>query len=179
MSQPRGQEPQTLEIIVFVQLDLQHFDVVRWIAEADEDASGSSSHGPAWNSSNLPYADEMLELLLWSPELKSLPRFSLCSLPLSYHCSKLDMFTILGHILAKGGDLVKTIVWDNHKTHGLIRCFMLGKAHGLDPEQLQRIPFWRDVRFEDFPKSSLPEFPFRRPVIGSDTLPLEFYPCKF
>jgi hypothetical protein len=139
--------------------------------EIRDDAPGDGKEDElSWDAANLNYANEMAEFLLWDPSFKSLPRFSCCCVPVAYKTSGMQMICLLGHILEKTEGKVRTIVFDNATSHGLIKRFLLGLPHHLTQKQLQDIPFFNKITWEKFPTCVLPRWPFQRPMIGQDAL---------
>ena len=133
----------------------------------------------SWDAADLNYANEVAEFVLFDPSFKSLPRFSCCCVPVAYKTTGMQMIILLGHILQKTEGKVRTIVFDNATSHGLIKRFLLGQPHHLSQKQLQDIPFFNRITWVGFPKSPLPRWPFRRPMIGEDALFLGWTLSKF
>lgn len=126
---------------------------------------------PAWDMADTDMANEMAEFILWDPALKRLPRFSCCSVPVSYKCSALQLLSLVGHIVEKTDGLVRTLVMDNATSHALVKCFLLGKPHGLKNDVLKEIPFFNKIQYLDFPDSHhMPRWPYKRPHINNEAL---------
>ena len=64
------------------------------------------------DASKVQRADELCEFLVWDPAstLKGRPRFPLCSVPMRYECSSLEMLHLVGTVLEHGGDYIRCIV---------------------------------------------------------------------
>ena len=134
-----------------------------------EASSASSTQTPSCDASSLDYAVEVLECLVWHPQVKSLPRFSLSSIPLSQECSGEDMLRLVGLALA-GCPAVKCVVFDNASNHNLVKSMLLGQSTGLSAASLRSMPFWGELSYEQLPQTCLPRFPFRKPVLHGEAI---------
>ena len=84
------------------------------------------------------------------------------------------MTILMGKILQQCGSEVRCFTFDNATSHGLIKAFVMGRPHGLSPEQLQQCSFWNTISYQNFPQCALPKWPFRRPMIDGEGLSLDF-----
>ena len=139
-------------------------------APAAEQGQQQEETGDAWDAASLLYANEMAEFVLFDGALERLPRFSLCCVPVGYKTSSLDMLILLGTILQKGGQFVRTLTMDNATSHSHIKRFLLGQNVGLSEQQVADLPFWNCISYKPFPPSCLPRFRYRRPYVGEDCL---------
>ena len=124
----------------------------------------------SWDAADLDYAHEMLEMLLYNPECKGLPRYPVCSVPTVYKMTGLEMAQVVGRVLKSGGQNVRCIVFDNATQHALMKHLLLGTDHGLTLDALEALPFWSEINYQSFPDSTLPRWPFKKPMIGNETL---------
>ena len=139
--------------------EIEPDDVVDVDAEQDSDR--------AWNGTTLPYANQMLQCLVWDPALSSLPRFTVCSVPLGYETNQWQMLRLIGTILDQC-DTIRCVTFDNATPHNLVKRMMLGRP--LPQDKIKDMPFWSKLTFKAFPESPLPRFPFSRPMLGDQAL---------
>ncbi|CAE7640327.1 unnamed protein product, partial [Symbiodinium microadriaticum] len=136
----------------------------------EQAGQATTVHPMTYDAANLHYAMEMLECLVWDPAVPRIPRYSLCCVPMGYKCSGRDMLEIIGRIMESAGSRIRTLVMDNHSTHGLLKSFLKGFPENLTAREIAALPFWRHVTFEDLPESPLPRFPYRRPMLRGEAL---------
>ena len=172
---PKGSQ----EVSGFLPLvDDQHPRACGWDrpgATEDLEDEENEEVGP-WDASKVDLATEVCEFLTWCPSLKGMPKMSSCCIPLNYEVTKIDMLKLLGHVLLKGGQHVRTVVFDNQSNHNFVKAFMLGRPGVVSKEVFQHLPFWNQLTFKRFPESCLPNWPFSRPYIDDDAL---FFGCVF
>lgn len=160
---PSSEGPSCVDLVAMEQTD-----------QKDQKDHNDQKDEDSWDATTLDYAHEMLECVAWDPQFAKLPRFSTCCVPVSYEMSKLDMTILMGKILQQCGSEVRCLTFDNATSHGLIKAFVMGRPHGLSPEQLQQCSFWNTISYQNFPQCALPKWPFRRPMIGGEGLSLDF-----
>lgn len=98
------------------------------------------------------HAQEMLVALVWDPnsQAKGLPRFPVLELPKASEASKQDMLDIMGRVMVNAGASVRSLCFDNHGSHGLVKDCLLGK-HAAHPDT----PFWGQVQYEPLPPTAI------------------------
>ena len=119
------------------------------------------------DASSLHYASEMMEFLLWDPSVEGLPRFPLCSIPVEYTVDSLEVLSLVGRCM---GPTVKTLIFDNASSHKYLKAMLLGLPHDIPAEKLERMEFWPRIVYVDFPASSLPRWPYRKPTIDGEVM---------
>eukprot|EP00438_Fugacium_kawagutii_P023198 Skav215059 [mRNA] locus=scaffold1021:348117:351063:- [translate_table: standard] len=147
------------------------FNVENWLA-GDSGSGFIMSEDTSFDATSITYANEICEFLVWDGSLSKLPRFPVCSIPTSYKIDAFQMAMVVGEVLEAGHHLVQTVIFDNATSHNVVKAFLTGKRVKLTQEKLEQIPFFNKITYEDFPSSALPVWPFRRPKIGKDTVPL-------
>ena len=133
-------------------------------------ASESSEPQESQDASSLDYAAEMCEFLLWNPLVKKVPRLSLQCVPMLYQVSALQMAELVGRTMLSAGFCIKTLIFDNATTHSVVKMLLLGLKPGITEDERLGLPFWREIVYQTFPCSSLPRWPFRKPMIGGEVL---------
>ena len=136
----------------------------------DVEVGGERQPRGPWDATTLDYAHEICEFLLFNPVIKTKPRLSVASVPTSYQSTGKEMLYMVGQTMLHAGFCVKCIVFDNASTHSLVKCMLLGLDHGLSEEEMQQMPFWRDLQYIDFPGCSIPRWPFRKPTVNNEVL---------
>ena len=120
------------------------------------------------DANELNYAAEMCEFLLWNPAVEKVPRLSLQCVPMLYQVSALEMAELVGRTMLSAGFCVKTLVFDNATTHTVVKAILLGVKPTITEDERLGLTFWREIVYQAFPCSSLPRWPFRKPLIGRD-----------
>jgi hypothetical protein len=118
-------------------------------------------------------ANEMLECLCWDSTMQKSASYSLCQLPTAFSAStpegmQWEMLHIIGTIMLHGGGSIRSIAFDNHKSHELIKRVLLGQTDGIDPYLLARTPFFGEIVHSSLPDHGLPRFPFRKAAFRGD-----------
>ena len=141
------------------------------LGKTPQDAA-SQQNASEVDASQVVYAREMTEFLVWDSgsALRHTPRFSVACIPTTYQCSSTDMLIYVGVVLSQGGKLVKNVICDNAGNHRLVKAFLLGQAHGLDPDFVRKLPFWSEITWRSLPDSPLPRFPFRMAVVADEVV---------
>ena len=143
--------------------------------EHQEEHGQHAEHGSkAWDASTLDYANEIMECLVYDPAIEGLPRLSVASIPTSYECTGVDMLHMVGAVMQHAGADIKCISFDNATTHFLMKKFLLGLSAGLPESEVKKLPFWRDIVYEKFPGTSIPRWPFAKPIVNGEVLFLVF-----
>jgi len=109
---------------------------------------------------NVDFAEEMMVALQWDPstKIKGLPRFPVLELPMSYQCGMEEMLSIIGRCMEHSGFAVRSLVFDGHASHRLIKECLLG--HRVSSAN---IPFFGALEFEPLPVCTLMSFNFSVP----------------
>ena len=119
--------------------------------------------------SRINRAAAMLEMICWDPCAQKKHVLSVCSLPLETNFSGPGatirgcwfMLEVIGGILQQSGSFLKAIVFDAHGSHSVIRRVLFGQIENISKEDLERVPFWKDLVFKPLPKNSLPRLPIQ------------------
>ena len=116
-------------------------------------------------STSIDYANEMADFVCWDPcnGFQGRPRFSLAAVPMSYECDAREMLHLVGTVMRDTGALIKSVVFDNHSTHRLIKQALLG-SFAAPPD----VPFFGELEYDRFPPTCLRNFEFRMPVFKGE-----------
>lgn len=114
-------------------------------------------------------AGTMLELVAWDPAAVQKRVLSLCSLPIESNFSgpgsvargSWFFLDLLGRVFEHGGEYIKAITFDAHGNHSIVRRVLHGQVDGLSQEDIQKIPFWRDLSYRAPPPCILPRLPIQ------------------
>jgi hypothetical protein len=71
------------------------------------------------------------------------------------------MLKVVGRLLQESSWLVKGLTFDAHESHCFFREALMGHFERLDPDQLQDIPWFKDLSYKDLPLHGLPRLPVR------------------
>lgn len=72
-----------------------------------------------------------------------------------------DMLVIVGSLLEKSHWLIKAVAFDGHLANTYFREALRGHFVISREEDLATVAFFRDVRYESFPRTCLPRLPAR------------------
>ena len=122
-----------------------------WMSQV---ARSSETHGiKTWGAQGMQeYTELPLPVYAWS-----MPSISWMIQMFSRGC-----FVAWGHE-------IRTLVLDNATNHSLVKNFLLGLRHGLPQEKLDKLFFFSELEYLNFPDSCLPRWPFRKPRCPRDS----------
>lgn len=123
-------------------------------------------------------ASSMCEFLLWDMSAKKKSPLSICSLPVEVNFSgcfsgyrgNMYMLNLTGLVLKENDGLIKAVVCDAHGTHSYLKKLMFGQLQTLPMEDIQQVPFWSEITFEDLPQHKLPHLPIKIAKHGEEVL---------
>ena len=73
------------------------------------------------------------------------------------------MLDLVGRALDSSFGLVRGVVFDSHGSHSLVRRVLHGQMENIDEKELEKMPFWKDIRFRSLPQTCLPRLPVQLP----------------
>ena len=71
------------------------------------------------------------------------------------------MLRIVGDFMTVAGPYVRCLLFDAHGSHQFIRRCLHGDLGPIGRADLEKLPFWRGMRFEEMPPHGLPRLPVR------------------
>lgn len=144
--------------------------------DGEDDTEGPSKSSPlkSVDFGTANYAREMLDCIVWDPATKTKenPRFSICSVPMSDDCSAEAMLVTLGQILLNAGSAVRSVSFDNHSSHQLIKHALLG-LYVAKPN----IPFFGELEYHPLPSSCIRNLGYQIPVFQGQSILCQNGPC--
>ena len=112
-------------------------------------------------------AKSMLEMLIWDPSSKRRNALSICSLPIKDNHSGAGstkrgswyMLEVLGQALSHSQGLIRGVICDSHGSHCYIKKCLFGNLDGINKDDLARIPWFSELRYEPLVETCLPRLP--------------------
>lgn len=120
-----------------------------------------------WEVARVTRATTMMKMIVWNPSTIRKDTLSVCCVPLdsgysgpgSSHRASWFMLDLLGRVLDSSCGLVRGVVFDSHGSHSLIRRVLHGQMENIDEKELEKMQFWKDIRFRALPPTCLPRLP--------------------
>ena len=117
--------------------------------------------------SSIPRASTMLERVSWCPSLKRKLPLSVVSVPVQHNFAGAGgalrgcfyMAEVMGKVLLHSNGIIRSVFFDAHGSHALIRRLLHGELHGLNMDDVRVLPFFGDLKYEPAPEHGLPRFP--------------------
>ena len=127
-------------------------------------------------------ASQMMEWLCWCPSAKRKCTLPLLSLPAEHNfegcgAQKRGNWYVLetvGRFLSHNQDTILAVIFDAHGTHQYVRRVLHGNLGGIDRRDLQDIPFFGQIVYEELPSSCLPRIPMKTAKV--DGKPFHAFP---
>ena len=69
------------------------------------------------------------------------------------------MLNVIGHLMQASAWLVRYITFDAHCSHSWFREALFGQLETVSKSDLEQVPFFRSLTYEQLPRHALPHFP--------------------
>lgn len=115
-------------------------------------------------------ASSMLELVVWDPCAVKKVVLSACAIPVETNFSGPActirgcwyMLELIGMILAESGNILRSVTFDAHGSHSLVRRLCHGQLQGINVSEIGQLKFWQDLEWQPMPHCCLPRLPVQK-----------------
>ena len=114
-------------------------------------------------------ATTMIDFLLWDAGATKKCPISACAVPVEHNFAgafgsmrgNMYMCNLVGQVIQQSDGIIGGIICDAHGTHSYIRKLLHGQTDSLPMLDIQELPFWGELSFQDLPVHNLPRLPVK------------------
>ena len=111
----------------------------------------------------------MMDFVLWDAGAKRKSPISVCALPIEHNFQgsgstlrgNLYMVQLLGEVMSQSDGVIRALISDAHGTHSYIRKYLHGQKDDLPCDDIEALPWWKDILHKPLPQTILPRLPIQ------------------